>query len=195
MWSAEPSATPLWPRVARARPVHRRAKAPSPLRSAGALHKAVPGNAAFLASNSAADVCWGNLLQGFDRPVGALGAQFVERVTARGYHQGLSVDRPRALQIARGVANDQDFVSTQVVAKPDAGPVAGDARELVSILMVVAERAGFKSTPQPVMAQLDARAESDVAGQEPEQWRRRPRGQGAEPGMNAGQHSTVELAQ
>jgi len=143
---------------------------------------------------STADFCGGDVFEGLDGPLGPLGAKLVERVAAGGHREDLRPDGPGALDVARGVTNDKDLVALEVVPQSVASPGVSDACEFVSILMVVTKSAGFESVPKTKMAQFDAGAEADVAGQQSEQRRRRSGAQGTEPGVDAGEHAAIEPA-
>ena len=119
--------------------------------------------------------------------------QLFPRVPARRHRQRLRPDGAGALDVARRVADDQDFLAAQRRAEPPVPPDVGDAGQLIAILVIVAERAQRKEPPKPVMTQLDLCAEEDVTREQADHGRM-PQGlQVTNPFCHTGQHPAVEL--
>ena len=73
------------------------------------------------------------------------------------------------------VADDQHLVPAQVLPEDAAAALMRHGGDLVALFVVVGEPAGLKDLPEIEVAQLDLRAEPDVAGEQAEQRRLRQR--------------------
>ena len=82
--------------------------------------------------------------------------------------QRFGLDGPRATNVQRGIADDQDFIPAQRPAKTFPAPLPRDDGNLVAFLIVVGKGANGNFSHQIIMLQLDARALANVAGQQAE---------------------------
>src|ERR1035437_1720851 len=109
-----------------------------------------------------------------------------QRRAAGGHGQNFCANRASATDVKWRAANDEDFFAAQILLERAAGALPGGHGDLIAVFVVVGERAGFKQIPQTEVAELDFRAESDVAGEQSEHGRLGERLQGADKFTDAG---------
>lgn len=98
-----------------------------------------------------------------------MGLEFVQGSAASGYDENFGADVPRAADVQRRVADDEDLIIAQILLEEPAAPLAGNPRDAAALLMVVREGSGGEVVPQLQTAQFDLRAQTDVAREQPEQ--------------------------
>src|SRR5439155_9388576 len=86
-------------------------------------------------------------------------------------------------------------LAAQIVVEQSAAAVFGNGGDLIAVLVVIAKRARLEHFPKFKVAQLDFRAEPDVAGQQAQRGRFGQRVQLANEFPDAGQHDAARLSQ
>ena len=121
--------------------------------------------------------------------------QLLERHAAGRHGQRFGADRPGALDVPRGVADDENLLAAQIVVEQSAAAFLCEGGDLIAVLVVVAKRAGSEYFPKFKVSQLDFGAEPDVASQQAERGRFGQRVQLADEFPDAGQHAAAVLSQ
>jgi len=124
-----------------------------------------------------ANVLRADVRQILHRPIRAEPLQFGKRRAPRGHRQRLGTNELATAHVERRVADDHDFLRLQMwVEHPASAGQRGD-RDVIAVFMVVRKTAHHEITPQAEPAQLDFRAQADVAREQTEHRRLRQREQ------------------
>ena len=94
--------------------------------------------------------------------------QFGAGEFAGGDGDGLRADGPRAGDVVRGVAEDEDALGREVDAVAGVGARLGEMAELVAVGVIVGVGAKLEVMPDAVVPQLDLRAAGEIAGEQGE---------------------------
>ncbi len=99
-------------------------------------------------------------------PSGSGLAEFIRRAAARANTEALGSDGLGAFDVSMRVADDQYLITFKTAAELTRGPVAGDAGQLVAVVVVVGKRTAHPVSPKGMSPELDLGSKSDIARQE-----------------------------
>src|SRR6266436_4035418 len=109
--------------------------------------------------------------------------------------QHFGADCARATDVQGSVTNHQNLVTAQFAFQNPAATVASNRGDLISVFVVIGEGPGLKCLPKMVMTQLDFRAQSDIAGEQPKHRRVGQGSQVCDEFLNPGTDGAFAFAQ
>src|SRR5436190_4957575 len=127
-----------------------------------------------------------------DEPVRLATPKLVDGKDTGGDGEDFGLDGVAAFDVARSIADDEDFFAGEFCAKEFGAAVACDGGDLVAVFVVIAIRAHGEGIPEAVMGELQESALFDVAREETDE---RAMGHGAESGdefVDTGKDVAVE---
>jgi len=106
-----------------------------------------------------------------NRPGGLVHAELVRGIQPGADCQNTGIDGLAALDVAGGVANDENLIVGEARADQFASPLLRDSSEGVSVFVVITETASVKMAPKVVMTKFNFGPQADVASEEAEDGR------------------------
>ena len=135
----------------------------------------------------------GHLSQVVHRPGRPVLLQFGGGIAAGSHRQNFGVDVFAAGDVERRIANNEDFFTPQRASEQLAAALAGHDSNLAAILVVVGEGAGAEVVPELVMAELELRAQTDIASEQTDARRLRQRVEVPDQFGNSLEHRSAQL--
>lgn len=121
--------------------------------------------------------------------------QFVMFCAARRHGQNLCADKSAARHVELRVADDNNFFRLQMFAEHATSALERRHGDVIALLVVVRKAAEMKRLPKPEVAQLEFRAELDIACEQAQHRRIRQRLQIADETVRAATRMTVAFMQ
>ena len=111
----------------------------------------------------------------FHRPIRAAFFQFLQRRAAGGNSQNFCSNKFSAADVKWRITNHDDFLCHQIFPEHTFAAFKRGGSNVIAVFIVVGKSAELKNFPKPEAAQLDFRAQPDVAGEQSKHRRIRQR--------------------